>query len=57
MKNLLMGLWKEESGQDLVEYSLLVVLVALGAITGMRTLRTAINTVFGSAGADLISGT
>jgi pilus assembly protein Flp/PilA len=52
---LLKRLWKEEEGQDLVEYGLLVVLIALGAIAGMRTLATDINTVFGSAGTDLTS--
>jgi pilus assembly protein Flp/PilA len=55
MKNLLVRLWKEEEGQDLVEYGLLVVLLALGAIAGMRALATDINTVFGSAGTDLTS--
>ena len=52
---LLKRLWKEEEGQDLVEYGLLVVLIALGAIAGMRALATDINTVFGSAGTDLTS--
>jgi pilus assembly protein Flp/PilA len=53
MKNLLKRLWKEEEGQDLVEYGLLIVLVALGAIAGMKTLANAINTAFSSAGANL----
>ena len=52
---LLKRLWKEEEGQDLVEYGLLVVLIALGAIAGMNTLAKDINTVFGSAGTDLTS--
>jgi pilus assembly protein Flp/PilA len=55
MKNLLVRLWQEEEGQDLVEYGLLVVLLALGAIAGMNTLAQDINTVFGSAGTDLTS--
>jgi Flp pilus assembly pilin Flp len=29
MKNLMMRLWKEEEGQDLIEYVLLVALLAL----------------------------
>jgi pilus assembly protein Flp/PilA len=53
MKNVLMRLWKEEEGQDLVEYVLLVVIVALGAIAGMGTLATAINSAFGSAAGNL----
>jgi pilus assembly protein Flp/PilA len=53
MKNLLMRLWKEEEGQDLVEYGLLVVLIALGAIVGMSTLAGAINGMFGKAASNL----
>ena len=53
MKNVLMRLWKEDEGQDLVEYVLLVVIVALGAIAGMGTLATAVNTAFGSAATNL----
>lgn len=53
MKTLLGRLWKEEDGQDLVEYGLLVVLVALGAIAGMSSLASAINTAFNSASTNL----
>jgi pilus assembly protein Flp/PilA len=35
-----------EEGQDLVEYALLITLVALAAITGINKVATAINTVF-----------
>jgi pilus assembly protein Flp/PilA len=57
MKNLLIRLWKEEEGQDLTEYALLVVLVALGAITAMGTLASTINSVFGNAATRLTSAT
>ena len=40
MSELLRRLWHEEKGQDLVEYGLLVVLVALGAVAGMSFLAT-----------------
>jgi pilus assembly protein Flp/PilA len=53
MKALLERLWKEEEGQDLVEYGLLVVLIALGAIVGMSSLATAINGAFTTAAANL----
>lgn len=53
MKNLLNRLWQEEEGQDLTEYGLLLVLVALAAITSMKTLANAISTVFGSASTQL----
>jgi pilus assembly protein Flp/PilA len=34
---------KEEDGQDLVEYGLVLVLVCLAATTGMKTLANGIN--------------
>jgi pilus assembly protein Flp/PilA len=49
MKTLLVRLWKEEDGQDLTEYALLLALVALGAIAAMSTLGGAINNAFGNA--------
>lgn len=55
MKNLLMRLWKEEDGQDLVEYGLLVALVALAATAGMNALATAINSTFSTLGSKLTS--
>jgi len=57
MKNHFVRLWKEEEGQDLVEYGLLVVLVALGAVVGMKDLAGAINGVFINAGAQLNTAT
>jgi pilus assembly protein Flp/PilA len=55
--NLLSRLWAEEEGQDLTEYALLVVLLALAAIAGMNSLATAINTVFTTAGTNLTTNT
>ena len=57
MKNVLARLWNEEEGQDLTEYALLLVLIALGALTTMRALATAINAVFTSASTNLTQGT
>ena len=53
MTELLKRLWNEEEGQDLTEYALLLVLIALGAIAGMGTLATAINSVFCQAASNL----
>ncbi len=53
MKTFLMRLWKEEEGQDLVEYGLLVALVALAATAGMSALANAINATFVSLGTRL----
>jgi pilus assembly protein Flp/PilA len=40
------NLLSNEEGQDLVEYALLITLVALAAVTGVQKVATAINTVF-----------
>ena len=57
MKELLLrslaNLHKEESGQDLIEYALVVALIALAATAGMSTLATAINTAFSRLGSIL----
>lgn len=37
---------EREEGQDLVEYALVVALIAFGAITGMGYLATGINNAF-----------
>jgi len=55
MKELMLRLYREEAGQDLTEYALLLVLIALVAITTMKTLGTTISTVFANANANLTS--
>lgn len=42
-----------EDGQDLVEYALVVSLIAFAAIAGMNTLAGNINTAFGNIGTKL----
>jgi pilus assembly protein Flp/PilA len=37
-----------EEGQDLVEYALVIALIAFGATVGMTSLSGAINTAFGN---------
>jgi len=39
-------LMNREEGQDLVEYALLITLISLAAVTGMKSVASAINTVF-----------
>lgn len=53
MKCLILHLWKDESGQDLTEYALLLVLISLVAITSMQRIATAIRTVFNTAATNL----
>ncbi len=51
LKNLV----EREEGQDLVEYALVVAIVALGAVAGMSALATEINTAFNSVSSTLSS--
>jgi Flp pilus assembly pilin Flp len=51
--NFLMKLWKEQEGQDLTEYALLLVLLALAAIGTLSSLAVAINKVFSEASSTL----
>ena len=44
---------KNEEGQDLIEYALVVSLIAFAAIAGMSTLATDINQAFTSIGTKL----
>ena len=49
LKNLLL----KEEGQDLVEYALVVALIALAATAGMNTLATDISNAFTTVGTTL----
>jgi len=49
----LQSLMVREEGQDLVEYALLVALIALAAITGVSKVATAVNTVFSNISGSL----
>jgi Flp pilus assembly pilin Flp len=49
----LQTLKSSERGQDLVEYSLLICLVALGSIAGVRHVATAVTAVFSNVSSSL----
>ncbi len=53
MKSLSRRLWKDEEGQDLTEYGLLLVLIALAAVAAMTALASAISAAFGNASSNL----
>lgn len=60
MKNALLKMYVKiqclaaaEEGQDLVEYALLITLVALAAVAGINKVASAINTVFSNISATL----
>ena len=55
MKQLFVRLAREEEGQDLVEYALLITFIALASIVGMQQLGTAINNRYNSISQSLAS--
>jgi pilus assembly protein Flp/PilA len=44
-----------EEGQDLIEYALVVALIAFAAVTAMKALAVDINNIFTSIGAALVA--
>lgn len=46
MLNLLRRLWKDEEGQGMVEYGLIIVLIAIGVIVALGLLGDEIVAVF-----------
>jgi Flp pilus assembly pilin Flp len=53
MTRVLARLWKEESGQDLTEYALLLVLLVLAAVSTFGTLANSIGQAFVAAASNL----
>ena len=51
--SVILQILKDEHGQDLIEYALVVALIAFAATAGMSSLATAINTSFGHIGTKL----
>lgn len=47
------ALARREEGQDLVEYALVVALIAFGAVAGMNALATGINNAFNTISSTL----
>jgi pilus assembly protein Flp/PilA len=47
------NLFMREDGQDLVEYALVVALIAFGAVAAMKGLSTEINTAFNTISSNL----
>ncbi len=55
MKSLFVRLLREEDGQDLVEYALIVAAVGLALITTVNSLAAGISSLYSSMTADLSS--
>jgi len=51
------AIFLKEEGQDLIEYALVVALIAFAATAGMSTLASNINTAFGNIGTTLTTYT
>ena len=48
-------IWRDENGQDLVEYALVVALIAFAAVAGMNTVANGINSAFTKISSKLLS--
>jgi pilus assembly protein Flp/PilA len=46
-------LFRDESGQDLIEYALVAALIALGSVIAMKGLATGISTAFSGVASNL----
>jgi pilus assembly protein Flp/PilA len=57
MMNFLKRLWKDEEGQDLIEYGLLLVLIALLSVAMITGIGQAVNKIFSNANSVLTSVT
>jgi len=57
VQKFLLRLWHDEAGQDLTEYALLMVLIALSSIVAMQGLAQAISNVYGNAASNLSTAT
>ena len=55
MKQLALRLWREEAGQDLTEYALVLALIALAAVVAMNALGAALNIAYAKSGNTLVS--
>ena len=53
MKQVFVSFIQDESGQDLVEYALVVALIALGATASIQSLSSSLSTAFAGVGTKL----
>jgi pilus assembly protein Flp/PilA len=55
MREILSTLHRDESGQDLIEYTLVAALIALAAVAGLPIIASAISSAFSRIGSKLSS--
>jgi pilus assembly protein Flp/PilA len=56
MKKFALRFWRDEQGQDLVEYALLLSLLAIAAVAGLGPLANAVNGVWTNTNTALSAG-
>jgi pilus assembly protein Flp/PilA len=57
MKDLFTHLWKDEEGQDLTEYGLVLVLIALICVVSIGAVGQAVSNIFSNAAQNLSTAT
>ncbi len=55
VRRTLSRLYREDSGQDLIEYALIAALIALGAVAGMGFVAKEINSALSLIGSKLVN--
>lgn len=55
MKHLCERLWREEDGQDLTEYALILVLISLVAMAILRSIGMMVHNTYSNAASNLTS--
>jgi Flp pilus assembly pilin Flp len=53
MKDVLMGLWREDQGQDIAEYAVMLAVILVIVVGTIRLIGTNANTVFSSVASSI----
>ncbi len=53
MKDVLMGLWAEDEGQDIAEYAVMLAVILVIVVGTIRLIGTNANTVFSSVASSI----
>jgi Flp pilus assembly pilin Flp len=53
MKQIILKLWQEENGQDLIEYTLLIAFITMASAAIFVNAGGSLNTIWGSANSQL----
>ena len=55
LRSFVLSFVHDEEGQDLVEYAMLVALIALVCVIGVTAAGTSVNSIFASIGAKIVA--